>query len=700
MPTLDSRTHTLIGPQPTGQGLRLWCNGDRSDDYEALTFGNDSPGGFGPCRFLLRSNPPNFGDAIQITINGQLAWTGKVTNTPGITYYGEHEPTYEVIGNGPGKTEDATAQSSDFAMAFVDRNMSNWFSVDCANWVAPYDGFKLDCTSGDFLRISGGEFAADPMWDAGGMSGYTYVDENGAPVESNTAPSYSEGDFPLTPILWSAFYYMPNQGVTSDTVSMLSCSATYDTLCPSMDVDIPDFGQMLPTYVADPITGLPTDVVNVPELWIPTNVKFLSDMVGMGVPGCVWGGIYAVDTPEELPVRDSVVMFSHDAQVHLFSLNAATAPAVAAEYVPGGVVPPGGETYGPDPSDPTKNIWFGAGGVVINSTAAETVPLEIDCRGKKMLVFYMSYIPLRVPYPAGGGTFDDITKEWKSTGWMASNQYFLKSNSFIQLDNVSVYCNGFSGNDVSAALNLITPGTYPSFTVDSKTSIIVEPFTTKLGAVESLLQLYPAKTVWQYNAEAQLEVAVGSFGTITYDAAEPGVTVEATLKKAADTVFSGIPASMTVVYSAGHGSSDNHTIHCWTAKSITIDADGDPATAGTKSGYLDLSGTSHSGESAMGAGISYIAEIGGSTIDNGMAYEGTISLKSIYGAALIMSGYQINCGAVVGALITSVGVDVSSDTVTLSLGGTGYENRFATSQGQATPLQQRPALPVYSLRRG
>jgi hypothetical protein len=157
---------------------------------------------------------------------------------------------------------------------------------------------------------------------------------------------------------------------------------------------------------------------------------------------------------------------------------------------------------------------------------------------------------------------------------------------------------------------------------------------------------------------------------------------------------------ITVVYNSGHGSSDNHTLHAWTSKYITIDADGNPDTSETKSGFLDLSGTSHSGESAMGAALSYIEESGGSTTGGGMTWEGTITLRSIYGAALIQSGYDITCGDVRQATITNVSVDVDADTVTLSLGGTGYEGRFSPVAGlgpnSATPYQPQTLLPFQS----
>jgi hypothetical protein len=726
MAILSNRTHTLRGPQPTGIGLRLIVAGiDRTDDYEALSFGNNSPGGYGPCQFILRKNPPNFNDTIFITINGQEAWNGTVANTPGIRYVGEKEPTYNVIGDGPGKT-GTDAQSSNFAMAFVDKNLSNWFQIDCKNWSETKSALQLDCSSGDFLRIGGSDtkflLTAE---DVGTVYGFVpevpAVPAHGFIPATPAIPAHSaqtndpaelnwkDEDFPTPPILWAAYYYVPNQGVTDDVITLFECDASWNLLTPLMDdMTFPDWDAQTEAYDASkPPKLLPQ------RCWPPGVQNMWTGLYGVPSPTCLFGGIYAVNTPEELPVRDARAMYDHPALVHLFNREGSTNLGTRARYVEGGVVPEGGQDKEELIKDSGIWYWTGEDGVPIWETPPEATQLSLPIDGKKMLVFYMAYRPIKYPKPCGlvfdeQDLQDDDDGVYKLTTWTALNRFFLEGNMFVQLDKVAVYCNGFTGNDLSLALNLITPGEYPSFVVDEYTSIMVEPFTTKLGAVEALLQLYPQKVVWGYwHNKTTLEASMGNYGTIYFDANEPGVSVEATLKKADADTASETVGGMTVVYSKGHGSSDNRTIHAWTCGYLTIDADGNPLTVGTKSGYLDLSGTAHSGESAVGAGISFIEESGGGSVEGGMQWEGTIGLRSIYGAALVRAGYLINCGDVTGAMITSVSVDVDGDKVTLSLGGTGYQGRFAPSPGlgpsSATPFQSRAILPLQSVgasRRG
>ena len=719
-PTFSSRTHTLRGPQPTGVGLRLIVAGmDRTDEYESLSFGNNSPGGYGPCQFLVRSNPPNFGDPINITVNGQEAWVGSVVNTPGVRYVGEHEPTYNVIGDGPGK-QDAASQSSNFAMAFVDRNLSNWFQVDCKNWSESKSALQLDCAASDFLRIGGSDTKFLVAVEDKPSKIYGFEAAVGEPGDEGYVPAFStatndpstfgwsDGDFPYPPTLWAAFYYVPNQGVTADVITTFECDARWNLLTPLTDaLTIPNWDAPIPMSEpdSDPPRLLPE------RCWPPSTQNMWTGLYDADLPECLFGGIYAVDQPEELPVRDARAMYSHSSKLQLFNKEGSTGEGERAAYVEGGVKPEGGVARVEDPINSNNWYWIDDEGAPIYTVPPGSTHLTLSLPApKKMLVFYMAYRAVRYPKPCGLMFDEDAEGSeegdafYKFTTWAALNRIFLEGNMYIQLNNVSVYCNNFYGNNVSAALNLITPGDYPSFGVDSKTSIMVEPFTTRLGAVESLLQLLPQKVVWGYwHNKETLEAQMGNYGTIYLDASQPGVTVEATLKKADSGSSSETVGGMTVVYSKGHGSEDNRTIHAWTAQYVIIDADG-VITEGfneVKSGYLDLSGTAHSGESAVGAGISYIEESGGGSSEGGMQWEGSISLRSIYGAALLKAGFLVNCGDVEGALITSVSIDVDGDSVSLSLGGTGYQGRFdpapGLGPGSATPFQTQVVLPLKSI---
>jgi hypothetical protein len=669
-------------------------------------------------------------------------WSGRVTNTPETRYIGEKEPTYEVIGEGIGKT-DAESQSSDFAMAFVDKDLSKWNQIDCKNWSGSFTDYRLDCSSSDALRIGGGDFEkltkhyTDPPFVANalgykkgsgvfGNPGYVadYFDSQNEP------PFFADSLFPLAPILWSAFYYVPNEGVTPDKITAIGFKATHNLLYTptgTLEAGMYDMPLMQVVDWANPQPRLlPEDPDDPHELgddiYYPAeyascdSIDYWGTFHGMNVPQCLFAGLYAIDEPEELPVRDATAMFTHSSKLYIWESHTNTAPGVKTPYDESGegVQPPGGVYPDDDPDytgpPPIPQIWFDKDHKPLYSTAPVTVDFTESPLGvpsKKMLVFYMAYKPIRVAVNNGVRWFGDIVVSdelmgmYKRTQWSPRTQIFLKGGMFVDLANVAVYCNGFTGNDVAPACNMIKPGSYPSMIVDVETSIMVPPFTTRSAALESLFGLYPATTIWG-DWGIGLEAVIDRRGTIEFDASEPGVSVQATRKMVDGNVEGAVVGGMTVVYAKGHGSSDNRTIHAWTTKWISIDADGDPATPGTRSGYLDLSGASHSEESATGAAISYIAASGGKKTGGGMTWEGSITLRAIYGAAFTQAGYEVNCGDVFGALITSVSVDVDSETTTLSLGGTGYQGRYEPVRGlgpdSATPYQKLEVLPLNLVR--
>jgi hypothetical protein len=716
-PVLDNRVHTLYGHIGVVVGGE-----DYTDEYEGLSYDNVSPGGYGTCNFMVRHNPPDYGEAILITYDGSEVWTGTVANTPGVVNLGENEPVYEVIGEGPSKAE-AAAQSSNFAMAFVDRDYGRWFQIDCKNWGGSYSAMKLDSDSNGHLRIGASDFSgllyASDNWLIGDRIFGAEWDPKGEPGDPEYVPGtprhlvestatndptdfpYDEDIiYPVAPILWSAFYYVPNEGVTADKITAFTCKAAHNLNTPIMDArKIIDFEHPQETYNED-------EELLPKYCWTKPSVAMWTEFYGLeGTPPCLFAGIYACDDPTELPVRSAKAMFNHPLCVHTFDpKDPKTADAIYLTFDPKETAfpPEGADTFEIDPED-GLGYWIDVNGDRMFSAEAENVDLTIPIDSKNMLVFYMAYRPIRVPVSHGLTDYDEDTGIWKRTNWAAINQVFLESGMYVQLSNCSVYCNGFFSNNVADALNRITPGDYPSFVVDDKTSIMVPPFTTRSAAIESLLGLYPRKVVWEYENAQALRVAEGSYGTITLNANEPGVSVKATIKKdSSGNTSGGTVGSMTVVYNDNNGPEDNRTIHAWTSKYITIDADGNPATPETISGYLDLSGTAHSGESAIGAAVSYIEEAGGGTIgtdgsSSGMQWEGTITLRAIYGAAALKSGYKVNCGPVEGALITAVNVDVDSETATLSLGGTGYQGRFNAVSGlgpnSATPFQHQQVEP-------
>jgi len=707
VPTLDHTAHLLHG------NITITIGGMDVTEYaEQVSLNTNTSGGFGSfsCKLRPPASPPAYEDTI--VVSGATSWQGVVTNSPDTPYLGQNE-SYEVVGEGPAREY---GRESDFGIMLVDREVGNWKSIDCQSWDAA-PGFTLSGDNTKRLRVAGPDvdMLLEDRSDADHPDAHHYVAYSpayaagqmyaGNPVPKPGATSlqrlpHKRGykvlkrgtyamDCPDPKPLWFAHYYVVNDGLTPDTITKLRVRARWNLTTPLMDtLTEPNFRE--PIGPLDPVTrhrfcdypsynrwswfygsDAPSSDENYPPPAEPMSEP----------PGCMFGGIYAVDSPEELPVKDPRAMFEHPALIHRFEPRTQTA---------------WGE-------------WDEEGNLIAEP---EYVDLDLDVNpltpesgqgavaGRKMLVFYVSYKPVQRPYYYGyfydgpGVTFYEnkpdgdtyvhdhlIRNDWRGTTFV-----YVEPEQFIELTEVAVCGNGFSGNpDVGEALRIIFPtGDIDPLPIDPEASIIIEPFTTKLAAVEELVGMTSERVVWGFWEGGVLKVRRDHDGEISVDPSEPGVTLAATKKQ------DGVVETVTVVYTDGFGdTTEERVINAWVPQVVKVDREGQPATTG-RSTVVDLSGKAHSADAAADAGVSVIDLRGQGT------WEGSIGLRSIAGAAAYRAGAIVSGGKCDGALVTSTNVDVDDDSVSLSLGGTGYVGRFPPKNrepGSESPVQERTVMP-------
>jgi len=345
-----------------------------------------------------------------------------------------------------------------------------------------------------------------------------------------------------------------------------------------------------------------------------------------------------------------------------------------------------------------------------------------------MLVFYATYVVTQIPHP-GYDDFDPNDTLYKTFHaldpkkkiyeiiqtaprvhccWYGSNNVYTEGDQYIKLTNVKVLANNANDGESGfrAALEAASGGgEIGSFTVIPDTSINIQPYATRLAAIQQLAGMVKEPVFWGWDPDFFF---VSSRGSISFDAEYPGVTVNAGIKN------DGTITRATVIYSDASNTEaapeDRRVLAAWVPTSKTFDVNGDGTIAGGENaGLIDGSYILHSAAGAAAAAQSYIEERGITGAGTGEPFipqwEGTITLKGIATAAATKVATKVTCGAVGDAIITGVSVDVDSDTVTLSLGGTGYAGRFPGSPGQpnsASPSNaaaMRKTLPYQTRRR-
>ena len=220
-------------------------------------------------------------------------------------------------------------------------------------------------------------------------------------------------------------------------------------------------------------------------------------------------------------------------------------------------------------------------------------------------------------------------------------------------------------------------------TIAGRPTINVPPFMNLRSAIASLVGAQSGESVWGwYGGRLQAGSALGS---CSFDAAEPGVKVHATMKREG-TVDSAAVVYSGVVGGGDSGIDDARVIRAWIPKVVIVDAQGHDIVVYNRAAAVDASGSDAAAAADAGAAAS--------AKRSEFTWSGTVTLEAIWGASHVKAGMTVYVGDVDGALITDVKVDVASETVTLSLGGEGWSRRFAGQPGKAGSASPTPSRKV------
>ena len=706
---LTSTAHSLIGH------ISVTIGGvDYTPWAENLQFDSNVSGGYGACSMNLRPPTlvPAYDAAVSITGPGGLLWSGTVVNTPDITYTGENV-RYEVVAEGPYR---AYGRAEDFAWTSSDSDLGAWEQIDCQNWDAAAAGFEISTSVAaglGFLSSDLDDIAEDgtPIAAAKAFEGKDDA------YYTNMPPDSAPADFIDPKVLWSAHYYWIGRGLTEQRITGLKANAMYDLETPLSDaLTVPDYDNGTPNDEGTWEWLDPEWVEDPPGTWTATvipwdasypDMDMWAELYGIDPPGSMWAGIYAIDNPRDLPVRDPIAMLTHDSLIHKFEPHTKTVQAVYARDENGHYI-----------YDEFGNLTF--------DVEAEAAALDLNC-DCKMLVFYATYVVTQVPMWTGMD-FDPMHVRYNAShegdtvlhaaicdeplqrfGWYASNRMFTEGKQYVTLANAKVLANSASGSssaDLMQALNAASGGgDIQAFSLPEGVSINNPPYATRLSAIQQLVGMVAEPVYWGWDPGF---FCVSSRGSKSFDATYPGVTVAASIKN------DGTITSATVIYSGADEEAgapeDRRVLAAWVPNSLSFDVNGDGRVGDDENaGLIDGSYVLHSAAAAAAVAQSYIEERGVTGAGTGNPslpqWEGTITLRGISGAAATKVATKVTAGDVTDAVVTAVSVDVDSDTVTLSLGGTGYAGRFPISPGSpnsAVPSNaaaMRHILPYQTRRR-
>ena len=597
-------------------------------DAENLSVVNTNAGGFGTADWDQRSAPSLAAhDAVEINIEGRI-FEGKVAAVTG--GIGETLSWHvSCVGHFDELKNDETVER-----VFVDRDMSLWQGADCNNWsVAPDFQINLDAEGG--LKFSWP--AVDTTMVYQSATATHYIDHVG-----NAVPYKKAGDFPKPDALWTAACYQigGHQRITG-----LSFELSYYMIFDGMY-------QMKTSDYTSPI-GPPDEKYGhrfskYPQIgyWY----EFYKAATHGNVPKPLYFGAYVCDKAEDLPVADPIAMRSDPRALIIIDHG-----LCGIDWMSEGM-------GGPDP-----------------------MKLRFPCDGK-IILFYATYLPVQLPFNLST-KYSKNADHLVRTKWVARNRIFNPfagvDSNWINVKNVSVYANGYeSEDDGSDDLADVFTILFPTCEVENMplpapiddtapTSIVLRQATTKLAAITELLGLYPAEMCWGVWEDKVLQIKHDAGAVSVSD--EPGVdTTGAALSD------EGAVDLVLVEYTPSAPTPAPGALQLASTAFVIVDLEGsyelvedgwEPG-EGVRATKVDATGYAHSEIAAARAGqMVAISRRAGQ-------WTGSVPLHAIAGGSAIRPGALLSAPGINGALITQTSVNVDGDSVSLSLGNTGYIGRF------------------------
>ena len=616
---------------------------------------------------------PDFavGAAVTVTIEGGT-WVGAVKTISDPDMVGERL-LYHVSCAGPC---DALKADETVEGVFIDRDLSQWRTAD-SGWEGWPEG-QINVSLTDKLAFFWPTIEPDTGTDlvlvdtSASKTGY-------GDYMGNVAPAFDVSDFPVGKTLWSAAYYQIGGGATSKRISRVSFQPVADFSQAGIDaLTTPDYNAPIPPDTVpegeDPdFFGTTEAEINkfatYPDmnLWIGlyglgsyTDSVHYSPPATLGrAPDNCFLGVYAVDDLAQLPTADPEGMEKSPYLIYKFA-----------------------------------HVRYESSG---------RVTIDVDA---KFIVFYAAYKPIRFPENQCAWYSWEAAHLLRSA-WCARTRYMAQRGQWAYVYGLEVCAQGYEplqpggSDDLARAFRLLDPAcdVQPMILphpIDGSpgTTIAIRNATTLPAAVADLLSLYPRDMSYGWRADG-LRIREKPDGAYVVTD-EPGVDTTG-----AGTTSEGAVDLVLVSYMKPTGTPAPGTLAVSSPSFLVVDKDGNytlvdetwEPTAGQR--VVTIDATAETGLlAAVRKGQSVAIE---RRPEQGC---GSVTLKAIAGASAVQAGCALGGpGIAADTAVTSVSVDVGSDTVTLELGHSGFVGRFAPNS-PGVPMSTTPtngAKPATSL---
>ena len=594
------------------------------------------------------------GAAVTITIEGGT-WVGAVKTISDPDMVGERI-LYHVSCAGPADElkADGTVEG-----VFIDRDLSQWKTAEYG-WDGWPEG-QITVELSDKLAFFWPQIEPDTGTDLV-LSDTSTTTTGYGDYADNSAPSFDASDFAGSKSMWSAAYYQIGGGATSKRITSVSFQPVADFSQPSIDgLTTPDYNTPIAPEVPageDP-DFYGTTEADVNKFATYPDQNLWSGLYGAAAPANSFLGVYAVNDLAQLPTADPEGMEKSPYLIYKFA-----------------------------------HVRYESSG---------RVDIGVDAR---FIVFYASYRPIRFPENQLAWYSRDAAHLVRSA-WVARNRLMAQRGQWAYVYGLEVCAQGYKPiqpggpDDLARAFRILSPGCDvtpmilpPSIDGSPGVTIAIRNATTLPAAVADLLALYPQDMSYGWRADG-LRIHKKPDGSYTvYD--EPGVDTTG-----AGTTNEGAVDLVMVAYMAPTPTPSPGTLTVASPSFLTVDKDGaytlvdetwEP-TPGQRVVFIDATAET-SLLAAVHKGQSVAIE---QRPDQGC---GSVTLKAIVGASAVQSGCALTGpGIAPDTAVTSVSVDVGSDTVTLELGHSGFVGRFAPNS-PGVPMSTTPtngAKPATSL---